>query len=250
MQLHQPTKQDQLGFSVIELSLVLFIVAALAVTGLVVYQRHKPSGAKNSAATSQTQTTTQPQNTATTQPAPDPYAGWQTYNNPSVSLKYPSGWTVTTGYGPSDRAAATSSAYTSNAVETAENPGAQITMFLQLSTDSITIDCASAPCQVSAVTPISNPQLPGTVLALVNQVSGNGTKFTEYVVTGSTTKAGDTSVSPIKVGSGNLYVFGQAYYTPKDGTLTIAARVTNTAGFQSDSHFKDLVGLINSIKFN
>lgn len=249
MQSRQPTPK-QSGFSAIEALLVVFVIAALTVTGLVVYPHHKPSSAKNSAATSQTQTSTQPQNMVTTQPAPDPYAGWQTYSNPNVSLKYPSGWTVSIGRGPYDRAAATSPAFTSGAVETADNPGAQITMILRLDTDSATVDCASAPCQVSAVTPISNPQLPGAVLALVNQVSGNGTKYTEYVVTSSTTKVGDTSVSPVKAGSSNLYVFGQAYYTPKDGTLTIAARVTDAAGFQADSHFKDLVGLINSIKFN
>ena len=69
MQLHQPTKRDQSGFSVIEVLLVVLVVAVLLVTGLVVYQHHKQSAAKNSAATSTNQTTTQPKSTTTTQPA-------------------------------------------------------------------------------------------------------------------------------------------------------------------------------------
>jgi len=49
--------------------LAVLVVAVLAATGLVVYQHHKSSSAKNSAATSPTQTTTQPQSTATAQTA-------------------------------------------------------------------------------------------------------------------------------------------------------------------------------------
>lgn len=60
MRLHRPTKRNQSGFSIIEISLVVLVVAALAVTGLVVYQRHKSTSAMNSAATNQTQTVTQP----------------------------------------------------------------------------------------------------------------------------------------------------------------------------------------------
>jgi hypothetical protein len=62
----------------------------------VVYQRHKPSIAKNSAATSQTQTpTSQPQNTAT-----QSTQGWNTYNDTGyaaasgISIKYPSDWQI------------------------------------------------------------------------------------------------------------------------------------------------------------
>ncbi len=60
MQLQRPTKRDQAGFSIIEVLLVVLVVSALAVICFVVYQRHKPSSAMNSAVTSQTQTTTQP----------------------------------------------------------------------------------------------------------------------------------------------------------------------------------------------
>ncbi len=62
-------RDHQSGFGTTVISLAVLVVAVLAVTGLVVYQHHKSSSAKNSAATSPTQTTTQPQSTATTQPA-------------------------------------------------------------------------------------------------------------------------------------------------------------------------------------
>src|SRR5436309_264963 len=51
----------QSGFSTTVILLVVLVVVALAVTGLVVYQRqNKPSSAKNSVATSLSQTTAQP----------------------------------------------------------------------------------------------------------------------------------------------------------------------------------------------
>ncbi len=62
-------RANQSGFSTMVVLLAVLVVAALAVTGLVVYQHHKPNSAKNSAATSQTQTPTQSQNTTTTQSA-------------------------------------------------------------------------------------------------------------------------------------------------------------------------------------
>lgn len=68
MQLHQSTPKQK-GFSVIEALLIVFVVAALAITGLVVYQHHKSGSANSNAATSTTQTNTKPQNTSTTQPA-------------------------------------------------------------------------------------------------------------------------------------------------------------------------------------
>jgi Tfp pilus assembly protein PilX len=64
MQSHRPTKQ--LGFSVVEVLVVILVIAALAVTGLLLYQRHKPISTKNNA-TNPTQSTTQPQSTTTTQ---------------------------------------------------------------------------------------------------------------------------------------------------------------------------------------
>jgi len=64
MQSRLPTPK-QSGFSVIEVLLIVLVVAVLAATGIVVYQRHRPGNA----ATGSTQTTTQPMSTATTQPA-------------------------------------------------------------------------------------------------------------------------------------------------------------------------------------
>ena len=58
-------REHQSGFGTIEIVLVVLVVAVLAVTGLVVYQRHKPNSAKNSAATNHTQITTQPAQTTT-----------------------------------------------------------------------------------------------------------------------------------------------------------------------------------------
>lgn len=73
MHLRQQTKRNQSGFSIIEISLVILVVSVLAVSGFVVYQRHKPGSTKTSAATTPTQTTSQQTNTTSTQPQPTTY---------------------------------------------------------------------------------------------------------------------------------------------------------------------------------
>ncbi len=62
-------KEHQSGFSTMVILLFALVITALIATSLVVYQHHKPINAKSTAATTQTQTTTQPANTTTTQPA-------------------------------------------------------------------------------------------------------------------------------------------------------------------------------------
>ena len=59
-------REHQSGFGTVKIVLMVFGIAVLAVTGLVLYQHHKPNSAKTSAATSPTQMTTQPQSTAAT----------------------------------------------------------------------------------------------------------------------------------------------------------------------------------------
>lgn len=61
-------REHQSGFGTTVVLLAVLVVVVSAVTGLVLYQHHKSSSTKNSAAVSQTQTTTQPQNTTTTKP--------------------------------------------------------------------------------------------------------------------------------------------------------------------------------------
>lgn len=65
MQPHQLTKRNQSGFGVVEVLIIVLVIAALAGTIYAAYQRLKHTGAKNSAATSQHQATTQPAQTAT-----------------------------------------------------------------------------------------------------------------------------------------------------------------------------------------
>lgn len=84
-------RDHQSGFSTSVIVLAVLVIAVLAVTGLVVYQHHKPNNGKNSAATSTTQTSTQPQSTTTTQTQ-------QTTTHQaadgSFSFSYPSNWYI------------------------------------------------------------------------------------------------------------------------------------------------------------
>src|SRR6266566_6373100 len=93
-------RKNQSGFSAFVFLLPVLVVAVLAVGGLVIYQHHKPSSATNSAATSPTQTTTQPQSAVTQSAQPNPSQGWNTYNDTGyaaasgISIKYPADWEI------------------------------------------------------------------------------------------------------------------------------------------------------------
>lgn len=62
-------REHQSGFGTTVVLLAVLVVAVLAVTGLVAYQHHKSSSAKNMTTTQTAQTTAQPKSTTTTQPA-------------------------------------------------------------------------------------------------------------------------------------------------------------------------------------
>jgi hypothetical protein len=184
----------------------------------------------------------------------NPYTGWQTYSDSYASFKYPSSWQ--TGIGQDKYTThdinITSPGFISNAMSTATNPGTPVTVSLDLSTDSsmATFCNEGYTCQVVTTIALNNPQLPNSSFVIVNQTSPNGTNFSQYEVAGNSSKVGDTTINPLKFGNNDIYIFGQPYYTPQDGGLTIAARVTNPTTIQTDTHFKDLVNLINSIKFD
>lgn len=241
-------QKNQQGFGAVEAVLVLVIVILIGVVGWMVYKNHNKT-TNNKTTASNSSANTSPQ-TKTTQ-APDPYAGWQSYSDSSVSFKYPTGWQAGRGadkYATVD-VAATSPGFTTSSMTTAQNPGAPVTLSLQLTSSSPPDYCNGYTCQIAAITPLANAQFPNAALAIVNQTSGNGTQFSEYVVVSNSTQVGDKSVTPSK-STNNFYIYGQPYYTPSDGGLTIAARITDTTALQADSHFKDLVSLVNSVKFN
>lgn len=240
-------RKNQAGFSPVEVILVLAIVGLIGVVGFMVYKNYnKTSNSTTMASTANTNTSTQTKSAMT----PDPYAGWQSYIDSHVSFRYPSGWQAGADKRVAGSVSATSPGFTTSSMTTTTNPGALVTLFLQLSTNSATVYCSNDPCKVTAVVPLANSQLHNSELAVVNQTSGNGTNYSQYVIVSNGTKVGDTTINAIKAGNSSTYVFGQPYYKSKDGGLTIAARVTDTNALQADSHFKDLVNLINSIKFD
>ena len=68
MQSHRSTGQS--GFSILEVSLIVLVVAVLAVTGLLEYRQYTSTSTKSAANTGQPQTTSQSKSTTNTQPTP------------------------------------------------------------------------------------------------------------------------------------------------------------------------------------
>jgi hypothetical protein len=92
-------RKNEVGFSPVEVILVLIILALIGVVGWFVYENHN----KTNTPSSTTSASTTKQNTSVAKVA-DPYAGWNTYKATiePVSFKYPSSWTVdnSTGNAP------------------------------------------------------------------------------------------------------------------------------------------------------
>lgn len=88
--------KDEKGFSAVEVVLVLVIVVLIGVVGWLVYKDHHKTttAVLTSAPNRATETRVSPPISSTT---PNTYAGWSSCNNPSesLSIKYPSTWSVT-----------------------------------------------------------------------------------------------------------------------------------------------------------
>jgi Tfp pilus assembly protein PilE len=90
------SRENETGFSTIELILVLVIVALIGVVGYMVYKNHHKTTSATVATTAsiKSATTTPAKTTPTT--TTDPTAGWKTYSSNAVSFKYPANWIIGT----------------------------------------------------------------------------------------------------------------------------------------------------------
>ncbi|HVC36235.1 MAG TPA: hypothetical protein VNE40_02210 [Candidatus Dormibacteraeota bacterium] len=93
-------KNNQSGFSAVEIVLVLAVVVLIGVVGWLVYRNHHKinTTAITTTTSAEPTTTTKSPTTTPVQPA-NPYAGWKTFSLSSLGLsfQYPSSWTVTQG---------------------------------------------------------------------------------------------------------------------------------------------------------
>ncbi len=157
MHLHQPTKQDQSGFGAIEVLLVFLVVAALAVTGVVVYQHHKPSSVNN-VQTTNSPTATQPITNSPAQPTKTNY-GVKQYTNDKYgfSFYYPITWRVEQG----DPASSVDEQYT------------ELVLWL--------VDTnATAPKNKTVYIEVSSRDLASKTAIFDGSIDGEGGKSTDY----------------------------------------------------------------------
>ncbi len=117
-------KNNESGFSAVEIVVVIVIVGLIGAVGFLVYQKGQNK------TTSSTVSATSMSKTTNNTPAPaDPYAGWKTYVMPSekVSFMYPSDWQLKAQNDPNitnmDDFVLTSPAGTSLSIGAVDNAG-------------------------------------------------------------------------------------------------------------------------------
>jgi hypothetical protein len=238
--------KNQKGFTAVEGLLIILILVVIGGVGYMVY--HNNHKTKTVAAS----TTAAKTKTSSTKTATNPYSGWKTYTGSQVSFQYPSSWTVSTNANPAVGVSVTSPIFTSSSagVSNSSGYGSTVSMLAQIGTTNGSDYCSGSSCQVTAVVPLSNSQLKGDVLAVVNQtVNGTSSSDTTFVVANGNTKVGDTDVTQAGASDG-LYVNGQTEYNSPSMESTVTAPVSNVTELKTNSYFTNLVSLINGMKFN
>ena len=147
-------KNNQKGFTAIEILLAIIILVLMGIVGYMVYHNdHKTKTAFVSTAGPKTSTRSTESSTTTTT---NPYAGWKTYSGLSpVTFKYPSNWTVSSGHAAAGNQAITVNAPARDINGTSYQFGLGMTVY---STTSQYIPSAYTVYSSSAIADTSFPQ--------------------------------------------------------------------------------------------
>ncbi len=233
-------KNDQRGFSPLEVVLVLVIVALVGVVGYMVYKNHHKTTAVSTATTAKPTT---PVKAIT----PNPYAGWQTYSDASVSLRYPDGWTV------KDLSQGSGQQWTQ--ITSAEDPsidintgGSGVASHQRLVIDikplsSATATTCSETCKIYDAVTLSTAKTTGAKLVISDWGSQGYAQELEVVDGGNGTIGAQTYDLGATVGGKSLRIYGGVNY----GTNSSSGWITDVPSFEKTQAFQNLVKVINSI---
>ncbi len=226
-------KRNQKGFTIIEVSLVLLVLAVAGFGGYYIWHTQK----SNKTTASSTNAS------APTKVSTDPTAGWQTYNDDFASFKYPSGWTATRNdntnlpgtknidlVGPSDTAISKSL----EGGATSKDGTIDMAIF-----KAIDPGCS---CKVYDVLPLSMPGNKNAKLAITSATGVNEdptTPAAAIVITDGSASVGATTLKDgITVGSDNVGISAQ---------IGGGFRISDVSAFEKSQSLQELIKILNTM---
>jgi Tfp pilus assembly protein PilE len=232
-------KKNEQGFGAVEVILVVVIVALIGVVGFMVYKNHNKTAkntttAANSAKSSTTQTKT----------TPDPYTGWATYNDASVSLRYPDGWTVkdlSQGSGqqwtqiiaPSDDSISLS--------DTLNATNKHLVMDIRPLSQSTSATCRE-DCKIYDATSLTTAKSKSAKLVVSDWDSQGYAQAIEVTDDSAATVGAITYKLGATVGGKALRIYGNVNYD----TNSSSGLIVDVLSFEKTQSFQNLVKVLNS----
>lgn len=230
-------KDDQAGFSLVEILLLALIVILIGIGGCLVYKAdHQKTVAPITAASSDT--------------------GWKTFSDSSFSLQYPATWKAVA---PGDRLNSIvdvesprgDQKYFSLGSDALSKPYVGLSLFNTLAEPS---SCGTAfTCTIAAITPLTTDGIAHPILATISEVStdSSASKITLFEILNSTTaKVGDTKFTEGVALKGKTYQFiGAVVYTAGNSYSAdyAEASINNLDAFQKSADYQNLVTIADSL---
>lgn len=187
-------RNNQKGFTAVEVLLVILILVVVGAVGYMVYHNdHKTKTVSTTNTSSNKPTTSTKSSTSTTTATTDPTANWTPYTNSSggYSLKYPTTWSTAANASSCSSSLLLLGANSSSVGSCNTNNFGQIT---------VTWQPVKAPCGLDS----SDWTVNSTQSVTVSGVSGTETTGTSKVAT--TVPAGTSTVQYCFITKGNMYV--------------------------------------------
>lgn len=234
-------KKNQKGFGVVESLLIVIIVLIVGFVGYYVYHTKNNTDstynntAKNSGSLSS-----------------NPYAGWKSYSDDFVSLKYPGTWAAVRDdntslpdtmelklRGPNDTVIAKSTG-----IEASDKASVVLTIFKNSKAGQNTLNS-----KIYDLKKLDMQQLPGAKLVVTSDASLGGDPATPpsalNVTTDGSAKVGATKLSTdLTVGSNTINIWAEV--ADNDAT---GARISNLSLFEQSQSFKEVIKMLNSLNF-
>lgn len=232
-------KRNQDGFSAIEIVLVLVIVGLIGIVGFMVYKNSNKSSDTTITASTTKSTTTE------TKTAPDLYAGWTTYNDAGVSLRYPNGWTVKDLSQGSGQQWTQIVAPSDDSIGLSDAPNAtnkHLVIDIRPLSQSTSATC-SEDCKVYDATSLTTTKSDGVKLVVSDWDSQGHAQELEVTDDSAATVGATTYKLGATMGGKALRIYGSVNYDANSSF----GWITDVPSFEKTQSFQNLVKVLNSI---
>lgn len=239
-------KQYQKGFGAVEAIIIILIAGLIGFGGWFVWQKQQKDNVQP--------TTNNSGQSENVQKTANPYTSWKTYDDGTVSFKYPNTWSVAPSANPTGSVEAQAPA--DPAIRLVDESGQPQQYENMRLTMSITPhpsfegsrDCDDG-CRVVEVLPINNPDLQEGKLVIADGNGGVGHPLYLTVVDDPAIQKGNDKYRHGITAKGAVRSIGaNVMFDDQQGRMSFGW-IANLSEFQQTTSYKDMLNVINTISF-